>query len=383
MQNKPSNIEAIDSLRGIAALMVFAYHFSVVTNPLPAVPEWLLPLTLTASSGVTLFFIISSFTLCLSMGVRRSGENLATTSYYIRRYFRVAPLFYFWILIILAIDWIGYNKTHSAGDIAKSASFMLNFYPGDVAGFVPNSWTLGVEFIFYLIFPLVIKVARNLLLISAILIASIIISCLWHAILLNGMPDLKLAEEFYWMSFIHNLPSFIIGVFIYNIYQRGYFAVLEKHRVGHLLVILWALVYFSSAYGLVSIGSIDKVFAGAILHGLLVLGLLINMNRLMVNKATGFMGIMSYSLYLLHVPVIKLISPYLESIYSILDSPTSGYFFAGFTTLMFCTAFSSLTYKYIEKPGICFGARLINVLKKRFCSDDAGTSNPLALSKRS
>jgi len=301
------------------------------------------------------------------MGVRRSGEDLATTSYYIRRYFRVAPLFYFWILIILAIDWLGYNKTHSAGEIAKSVSFMLNFYPGDSAGFVPNSWTLGVELIFYLIFPLVIKVARSFLLVSAILIASIIISCLWHEILLAGMPDIKVAEEFYWMSFIHNLPSFLIGVLVYNIYQRGYFTVLEKHLVGHLLVFLWALVYFSYARGLLSIGSVDKMFAGAILHGLLVLGLLINMNRLMVNKITGFMGIMSYSLYLLHVPVIKLISPYLESIYRIFDSPTSGYFLAGLTTLMFCTAFSCLTYKYIERPGIRFGGRLINELKKRFC----------------
>ena len=382
MNDNPQNIEAIDSLRGIAALMVFVYHFSVVTNPAPAVPEWLFPLTLTASSGVTLFFIISAFTLCLSMCVRRSGEDLATTSYYIRRYFRIAPLFYFWIGIILAIDWLANNKTHYAGEIIKSALFILNLYPGEEAGFIPNSWTLGVEFIFYLIFPLVFKVSRNLLLLSAILAASIIISCLWHEMLLYGIPDLKVAEEFYWMSFIHNLPSFIIGVFIYNLYWRGCLAALEKHAIGHLLVLIWALLYYCFSYQILSIGNIDKAIAGAVLHGLLVIGLLTSMNRAFINKVTGLMGRISYSLYLIHVPVINIVSTHLVLINSHFDSLEWAYFVSLLMTLIICTALSFLTFKYIERPGLSIGARLINELKKRFSSDASGRSAPSVLSSK-
>lgn len=94
------NLDYIDSMRGIAILMVLAVHstsffdiFNIVNLPLH-----LENILYSGKYGVSLFFIISAYTLYRSIDIRK--EN-GLKKYYIRRFFRIAPLYY---IILYCID---------------------------------------------------------------------------------------------------------------------------------------------------------------------------------------------------------------------------------------------------------------------------------------
>ena len=86
---QPKKLHFIDSLRGLAALYVVLHHIAYAIGDKVIVPRWLEPLAFLGSSGVTLFFVVSAFTLCLSMEARQEGELQPLTNYFIRRFFRI------------------------------------------------------------------------------------------------------------------------------------------------------------------------------------------------------------------------------------------------------------------------------------------------------
>jgi peptidoglycan/LPS O-acetylase OafA/YrhL len=86
-------LDFVDSLRGLAAIYIVAYHTTLVPNPDLAVPHWAQAVVLNGGSAVTLFFVISAFSLCHTMKAH-TGQQGEIRDFYIRRLFRIAPLFY-------------------------------------------------------------------------------------------------------------------------------------------------------------------------------------------------------------------------------------------------------------------------------------------------
>ena len=70
---------------------------------------------------------------------------------------RIAPLFYFWLVLSILRDAIfkGAAGSHSAGEIGANALFLFNLYEPFQFGIVWASWTIGVEMLFYAVFPFV------------------------------------------------------------------------------------------------------------------------------------------------------------------------------------------------------------------------------------
>jgi peptidoglycan/LPS O-acetylase OafA/YrhL len=138
----------VDSLRGLAALYVVAFHTAVMPWPALRLPAWLKPWLLNGSSGVTLFFVISAFTLCLTLdGKQHEPRN--STRFYLRRLFRILPLYYVWLLI-MALWKIGPNQLLvERKALGLYAVFGYNFFPKHQYGLVEGSWTLSIEMMFY------------------------------------------------------------------------------------------------------------------------------------------------------------------------------------------------------------------------------------------
>lgn len=80
----------IDALRGFAVLGVVMVHTG---QYIPDLPSWFRNITDNGAYGVQLFFILSAFTLYLSME-KRGQLGDSNLNFFIRRYFRIAPLFY-------------------------------------------------------------------------------------------------------------------------------------------------------------------------------------------------------------------------------------------------------------------------------------------------
>lgn len=154
---QPETYEFIDRMRGIAILMVIAVHYSQ-NFVHPAIRAG----GMVGQFGVQLFFVASAVTLCLSAD-RHRREPHAIRNFYIRRWFRVAPLYYFGVGLywaIFAAD--GRGEAYTAGNIAANLGFIHGFVPSANNTIVPGGWSVAVEMTFYLLFPVLYDVAQRL-----------------------------------------------------------------------------------------------------------------------------------------------------------------------------------------------------------------------------
>jgi peptidoglycan/LPS O-acetylase OafA/YrhL len=133
---------ALDGLRAIAAVLVVFFHYGG--------PDWL-----QGWAGVQLFFVLSGFLITTLMlrEERRTGE-ISRSEFYLRRAFRILPV-YFVILLVTAVGSALYGTFVSNGT-GPALKYFLTF-TNEFAGASPygQSWSLGIEQKFYLVWPLV------------------------------------------------------------------------------------------------------------------------------------------------------------------------------------------------------------------------------------
>src|SRR5271156_3076565 len=96
-----ARIPELDGLRGIAILLVLAYHY--VSIPSGVAPTHLYQrLFAIGWSGVDLFFVLSGFLIGgILLDVRESPNYFK--SFYGRRFYRIVPLYYVWVAIYFIV----------------------------------------------------------------------------------------------------------------------------------------------------------------------------------------------------------------------------------------------------------------------------------------
>ncbi|MEV6240950.1 acyltransferase [Lentzea sp. NPDC051838] len=133
---------ALDGLRALAAVMVVFFHYGG--------PDWL-----QGWAGVQMFFVISGFLITTLMlrEENRTGR-ISLKEFYLRRGFRILPV-YLVVLLVTAVGSALFGKFVSNG-IGPALKYFLTF-TNEFAGGSPydQSWTLGIEQKFYLVWPLV------------------------------------------------------------------------------------------------------------------------------------------------------------------------------------------------------------------------------------
>jgi peptidoglycan/LPS O-acetylase OafA/YrhL len=135
---------ALDGLRAIAALMVVFFHFGG--------PHWA---RLSGWSGVQLFFVLSGF-LITTLALREEDRagRISLRGFYLRRVFRILPV-YLVVLAVLVGVYHARDQLRSSGTMAAlpyyASTVLTDFAPP--GGFI-QSWTIGIEQKFYLLWPL-------------------------------------------------------------------------------------------------------------------------------------------------------------------------------------------------------------------------------------
>ena len=136
---------ALDGLRAIAALMVVAFHFGG--------PHWGF---VSGWIGVHVFFVLSGFLITtLSLREEDRRGRLSLSNFYIRRAFRILPVYF--VVLAMYVGTYGLRGEFHASGIATNMPYYLTFtseyVPIGYAQFA-QSWTLGIEQKFYLLWPL-------------------------------------------------------------------------------------------------------------------------------------------------------------------------------------------------------------------------------------
>src|SRR3984957_7702778 len=176
----------IDALRGLSILLVVVHHIGIrvpLSQTLLArvLPHWLLQgLNFNGSEAVIIFFVISGFLI-----TRRSQERwgdlrgISLGDFYLLRMSRIVPLLLFVVAVLSVFDLLGIpryviNKPGQSlgGAIASALGLYLNRYEG-VHGYLPGGWdviwSLSIEEVFYLAFPLAcVLLGRTRMLVPAL-----------------------------------------------------------------------------------------------------------------------------------------------------------------------------------------------------------------------
>ena len=151
----------LDALRGIAALGVIMTHTGAIG--IHPESEILKSIAVTGSRGVQLFYVISAFSLYLSLH-SWFDERHPIKKYFVRRFFRIAPLWWFAIVLYMFIYLVGHNiffKKIEVWQVVTAFFFLHGMHPYSISQVVPGGWSIAVETSFYMILPLIFIYAGN------------------------------------------------------------------------------------------------------------------------------------------------------------------------------------------------------------------------------
>ena len=150
--NSHSKLDYIDALRGYAILGVVAVHSLMGKSHVFG--SSIIGL---GAKGVQLFYLMSAFTLMLSFK-NVIDKNKVTLNFFIRRFFRIAPMFYLAIIVwlYLTIDIVYASNDYrnvSMGSIISHFFLLHGLNPNWQDSLVPGGWSVAVESIFYMLCP--------------------------------------------------------------------------------------------------------------------------------------------------------------------------------------------------------------------------------------
>jgi peptidoglycan/LPS O-acetylase OafA/YrhL len=151
-------LPALDALRGISVLLVITCHVHIGSW------RWV-----GGEKGVTVFFILSGYLITfLALREERETGSLSLAAFYIRRSFRIFPLYYLILSLYVLIILVLHARPDKYANLSAALPYYLLYiqeYPAfygvngeheNIAFF--QSWSLGIEEKFYLVWPILIFV---------------------------------------------------------------------------------------------------------------------------------------------------------------------------------------------------------------------------------
>jgi peptidoglycan/LPS O-acetylase OafA/YrhL len=349
-------IRSIHYLRGIAALLVVAFHLRSNLNNVYAQKDLGSLLFSSGSAGVDLFFIISGFIIALSTSSIKSSRPV---DFIVKRFFRIYPML---TLSLIALFFIMPNQ--SAIEYLRSAiPLHLNYH--DAAPFfgfnsLMTAWTLTFELFFYILFVISMSFShKNRTFICTMLIVMLFVSTQMYyngSIDFSGHASAEISNVSNAILVLAKLSSspmmleFVFGMLLFE-YRNQLSMVLGSKQVLTLCIVTY-IVFFISGY---------RYFFGPLNFGLWGLILAIGTvsyeqnHEIKHNSTLSFFGDISYSIYLVHILVIEFFRTYWP------DFPiyNQGPGFARFIMLMSISiGLSFLSFRYIEMPCVKLGKRL-------------------------
>ncbi|HEY4146751.1 acyltransferase [Pinirhizobacter sp.] len=380
MQARPKvQLDFIDALRGIAIIGVLISHAQRNVEIYQAMGHqalmspWLSRYAAQGARGVQLFFVVSALTLFLSAGKRASERN-EWLNFYVRRLFRIAPMFYlaFGIYCVAPALFKG-HAFPPWPTVLGTLSFTNGWNPSWLLGandVVPGGWSIGVEMSFYLVFPLVFLALKDFPRAFGALLLCLLLNVWGWPLLLQHPPidDPGLWERFVFVWLPNQLPIFLFGICAYFVMfgQAGRVATFFRQTSRGVNACLFMLAVATLLVLPPWLDDPRAVFVYGAAFALLALCLYRQPYRWLVNRPLQHIGKISFSGYLTHFFMLQVARKLLAKVHAGDHLTPDLYFVATVLVALAGTVVvSSLTYRLVEVPGQALGKRLIQALALR------------------
>lgn len=354
-------INYLDSLRGIAALSVVAFHlidkiissFNLTNNENNKI---ILRVLFNGTDWVSFFFVLSGFSL--SFGVFQLNKKIKLFEYFIKRIFRLYPIF---IVGLLISFFISTNKNNS-GLLLLRESLLIPRY----CNILIVDWSLSIEILCSLLIPFLIIIYKHSTKLFYIFTTC---SLMFYNTIGNSQT-----------SFTGFIFHFCLGMVIAGNYHR-----IKEIKIKPIylnLILLCSLLLFGARWYLYKIDSIYYIFHLStdilnmdIHQGFYIITALCSsyfifyaikskkLQFILSNKILLYLGTISYSVYILHKVIIELsfhfIVKYMNTTFA------HNLYLVGVSTLIsifiLIVIFSSFGYFLIEKKFINFATKIVKI----------------------
>lgn len=393
---KKERIDSLDSLRGISAFIVVVfhcllsfnvfyeanYHYKFENNLVGLFTLTPLHTLWAGKEAVLLFFVLSGFVLMIPYTNNNKPNYF---SYMIKRICRIyLPYIIIMILsvVLTTLFWQSNNLEELSNtyqnrwdhEVSLKAILaylaMINFDTANVNGVV---WTLFIEMKISLILPIFLITIAKLNWKKGLLVS----------VLINTIMLLTIEYVFKYLTFI---PIKILFLFFNGTFYYAYFfiigAILAKQRkvfkksslskLVKWLMLIITLIFINSRWvsylANTHLEHLENAFTvlGFVFLFILALGSK-KFGNILTTKPLLFLGRISYSLYLIHIPVLMLTTIFFKNVFPLWLS------FCLVPIFSILAAF--LSYKWIEKPSMELGRKLSMYSDKKLFNrkKDSGT----------
>lgn len=410
---KRNTIKVLDGVRAFACLVVIWFHIYRIPRDLhiwatqPFSHRILNSLLFFGQYGVTLFFVLSGFLLFLpfARALLFEVEWPSIRRFYLRRVFRILPAYYLTLLLLVCISQQQYLEPQHWQELGLFFAFLMDCSHATFKQLNAPFWTLAIEWQFYMLLPLLafgirqivrrVRPGHRLAASTVCILAVIAWGFLSRYVGVYFFEQHRTAALLMPRSVFNLLQPFIYGVSgkYFEVFGVGMLLALCFTYAQHALVsssvrislqklspwlwgtgllclgvmILW--VYnqtypgtwpffgyplFSQSFFLLN------QFCVALSFSLCILALLFGSSRLKQPfewLPLRWVGMISYSLYMWHLPFILLFIQWGEPLLKGW-SPEQSYGVYGLWVLLVVVPFCFLFFRRVEKPGIKFGERI-------------------------
>jgi peptidoglycan/LPS O-acetylase OafA/YrhL len=371
----------LDAIRGVAIALVYVYHADFIVRHGGRYDiDWsgteispLISLVRVGSTGVNLFFVLSGFLLGRPFLIEAAGGlRVRRRQYFLRRALRILPMY---VLVVVTGAVVCAQRP---ADLLRALPWLLFLSSFGLAPDFPGIsgvwWSLATEVQFYLLLPLLPLALHN----RRVPVVFLCYAGVYIAFLLGLLtPWFGIGIALLSRSVLGRSPALLLGIAVAWLHVRfgdtlraswasagAWGVMLADALLVTLVVALAYLLRWVAGVGLV-LAEFPPYAAWHVpeagLWGALLSLILLSpslLGRLLTSSPLVSLGVISYSVFLLHYPVLQFSLGWLARAHpTVFDSrAATATVLVGLTA--FCLGLSTLTYLVIERPAMRWRRRV-------------------------